>query len=175
MKMNQLAKICYFLSVIGILVLLCACPGGGGGGGGGDDDDDDDVKGSGTLSDPYILSAGVTYPAYVQGFQALCGMTFDLSCADFDEDYVSAKFTTPSSGTYQVSFTGIPSNRDLVVYFYRSDSPGSSIIDYIDTLDNGGNGGDEVADATVEAGIDYYMFLQMWGGEADFSARIDKL
>jgi hypothetical protein len=62
-----------------------------------------------------------------------------------------------------------------VVYFYRSNSPGSSIIEYIDTLDNAGNGGDEVADATVEAGIDYYMFLQMWGGEADFSARIDKL
>lgn len=146
-----------------------------GGGGGGDGDTTGTPSGAGTLSDPYILQLGETYNITVMGEELICGPTFNLDCPDFDKDYISTKFTVPADGRYRLSVTGVDPICDVVLYIYQSESPTSTIINYVDTVDNAGNGESEIAEQDMPGDYYYYAFLQMWNGTSAVQVKIEQI
>jgi len=162
-----------------VLIGLITLPGCSGGGG---SDDDGDTSGSdtsevGTLSNPYPLEIGTTHNFQVMGFQDLCGgQTLDLSCSEFDQDHITVKFELADAGNYKITASDVEADRDLEVFVYRTENPGSSIISYLGTLDQEGYGGDEVFDFYLDdIGNEYYLILRSWNGADDIQLEIQDM
>ena len=125
--------------------------------------------GGGSLSNPYTPALGQTYDVPVPGYQELCQL--DFTCANFNVEVTTLKFSVTQAGTYDATFSGVDSNRDLAIYVYRAEMPGSPNISYVDVLDNFGNGGTESVTADLQ-NTDYYLFLISFGGSDTVQVRV---
>ncbi len=153
--------------LLGLALLATGC-------GGSSSSDAQSGGGSGTLRDPYVVTAGRTYDIPVMRDNLTCGQTFSLNCPTFDSDHVTIKFVAPETGTYSARFTGVNAGNDLVIFAYMSASPTSTTINYVGTLDDNGIGGSESYSGSMTAGYYYYLFLRMYGGSDTIQARVDK-
>jgi len=167
MKKNWMRLGSVLVVMLGLIVSGC-----GGGGSGGDTVT---IAGSGTLTDPYVTPLGETVDIWVMGEQSVCGDVFNPFCPDFDDDYVSTRFTAPADGRYRFSVTGVADDKDLAIKVYKSKSPGSTEIEYVADVDALGNGGSETAEADTLAGFYYYFFLQMWGGGDTVQVKVEEV